>query len=107
MARVEITRGQGHDLYTIPISVSSGTTQLVAAQAGKVISVVSYVVVASGAGTVKFSDGSDLTGAMALAANGGVAANGQASSPWFWTGAGNALSIVTTATVNGHLTYTY
>jgi hypothetical protein len=107
MARVEITRGQGHNLHTVPIAVSSGTTELVAAQPGLVISVVSYVIVASGAGTAKFSDGADLTGAMALAANGGVAANGQASSPWFWTGAGSALSIITTATVNGHLTYTY
>jgi hypothetical protein len=107
MARVEITRGQGHNLHTVPIAVSSGTTQLVAAQPGLVISVVSYVVVATTASTVKFSDGSDLTGAMAFAANGGVAANGMASSPWFWTGAGNALSIVTTASVAGHLTYTY
>jgi hypothetical protein len=107
VARVEITHGQGHKLYTAPIAVSSGTTELVAAQAGLRIWVVSYVVVATEAGTVKFSDGADLTGAMAFAANGGVAANGQASSPWFWTEAGSALSIVTTAAVTGHLTYTY
>lgn len=107
MARVEITHGQGHDLHTVPIAVSSGTTQLVAAQADRQINVVSYVIVMTAAGTAKFSDGTDLTGAMAFAANGGVAANGQASSPWFWTAKGNALSIVTTASAAGHLTYTY
>lgn len=107
MARVEITRGQGHNLFTVPIAVDSGTTELVAAQPGKVISVVSYVVVMTTAGTAKFSDGSDLTGAMSFAANGGVVANGQASSPWFWTSSGSALSIVTNAAAAGHLTYTY
>lgn len=106
MARVEITRGQGHDLHTIPISVSSGTTPLVAAVEGKVISVVSYAVVVTTAGTVQFSDGSDLSGAMPFAANGGISVNGQPSSPHFWTEPGAALSIVTTATTNGHLTYT-
>ena len=106
MARVEITRGQGHTLHSIPIAVSSGTTELVAAQEGKVISVVSYVVVTATAGTVQFSDGADLTGAMSFGANGGVAANGQASSPWFWTAEGSALSIVTSVAAAGHLTYT-
>lgn len=107
MPRVEVTHGQGHNLQHAVISVSSGTTELVAAQPDKVINVVSYVIVMSAAGTAKFSDGSDLTGAMSFAANGGVAANGQASSPWFWTSAGNPLSIVTTAAAAGHLTYTF
>jgi hypothetical protein len=80
---------------------------LVAAVPGEVISVVSYVIVMTATGTAKFSDGSDLTGAMSFVANGGVVANGQASSPWFWTTAGNALSIITTAACAGHLTYTY
>lgn len=106
MAQVEIRHGQGHNLFTVPISVSSGTTEIVAAVAGKRIYVVSYAVVTTAAGTVKFSDGSDLSGAMPFAANGGISCSGQPSSPWFWTAEGSALSIVTTATTNGHLSYT-
>lgn len=103
---VEIQQHQGRNLLFGSISVTSGTTELVAAQSdNRRIKVCSYVVVASGACTVKFSDGSDLTGAMAVAANGGVAAAGQASSPWFSTDGGAALSIVTTGTVNGHFSY--
>lgn len=108
MAKVGIERGQGQKLYYAPISVSSGTTQLVAAQgAGKRIQVVSYTFVVSTAGTVKFTDAdTDLSGAMSCAANGGVVSNGQPSSPLFETGSNEALSIVTTATTNGHLSYT-
>lgn len=107
MARFEIESNQGRNLQFASISVSSGTTELVAAPATSYerIKVCSYVIVADSAGTAKFSDGSDLTGAMACAANGGVAAAGQASSPWFAAGAGAALSIVTTAGFKGHLSY--
>lgn len=105
MAQIELRRGQGHNLYIAPISVSSGTTELISAVAGKSIWVVSYAVVVTTAGTVKFSDGTDLTGAMPFAANGGISCSGQPSSPWFWTDEGSALSIVTTATTNGHLSY--
>lgn len=107
MARVGIEAGQGYKIQYVPISVSSGTTQLVAAQGiGKRVSVVSYAVVVTTAGTVKFTDAdADLTGAMAFAANGGIVASGQPSSPFFKTGQNEALSIVTTATTNGHLGY--
>lgn len=107
MAKVGIEPGQGHDLHHVAIDVSSGTTELVSAIAGRSIAVVSYALVASAAGTAKFTGSGDLTGAMSFAQNGGIAAPGQPSSPWFQTDAGAALSIVTTAAFKGHLSYTY
>ena len=104
---IEIQKHQGRNLLYGSISVTAGTTQLVAGQAdNQRIKVCSYAVVASAAATVKFSDGTDLSGAMSFAANGGIAAAGQASSPWFSTGKGSALSIVTTGgAVEGHFSY--
>lgn len=107
MTRVEISPNQGHSVWYVPISVSSGTTELVAPVRRKSISVISYVLVASSAGTAKFVDSTgDLTGDMSFAANGGISAPGQASSPWFAAGVGEALSITTTAPFEGHLAYT-
>ena len=59
------------------------------------------------AATAKFTDSdTDLTGAMSYLANGGIAASGQASSPWFATGPGEPLKIVTTGgAVRGHFSY--
>lgn len=106
MGKTGIESNQGRPLYDVAISVASGTNELVAAPTyDQRIRVVSYVVVADTAGTVKFSDGADLTGAMSCAANGGVSAAGQASSPWFSCDRGAALSIVTTAGFKGHLAY--
>jgi len=107
VARFEIEANQGRNLKFASISVSSGTTEIVAAPANSYerIKVCSYVVVADAAGTFKFSDGADLTGAMSCAINGGVSAAGQASSPWLAASAGSALSIVTTAGFKGHLSY--
>jgi len=104
---VEIEQHQGRNLLYGAISVAAGTTQLVAAQSdNQKIKVCSYAVVADAAATVKFSDGADLTGAMSFAANGGIAAAGQASSPWFATGKSAALSIITTGgAVRGHYSY--
>lgn len=104
---VEIQQHQGRNLLFGAISVSSGTTELVPAQDdNQRIKVCSYAVVAAASATVKFSDGSDLTGPMSFAANGGISAAGQASSPWFATDGGAALSIVTTGgNVDGHFSY--
>ena len=105
---VEIQKDQGRGLLDGGISVTAGTTQLVAGQSdNQRIRVVSYAVVADAAATCKFIDGASLdTGAMSFAANGGIVCAGQASSPWFSTGAGLALSIVTTgAAVRGHFAY--
>jgi hypothetical protein len=102
-----IPTGQGRTLQFIPIIQSgAGANQLIAGDTTRRIKVCGYVCVLSAAGTLKFTDGDgDLTGNMALAANSGVAAPGQASSPWFQTGINKALSIVTTGgAANGHLT---
>jgi hypothetical protein len=97
---------QGRNLLYASIVAPAGTTALVAAPTdNQRIKVCSYVVVADAAGTCKFSDGSDLTGAMSFAENGGVAAAGQASSPWFAADPNAPLSIVTTSDMNGHLSY--
>lgn len=107
MANVGIDGGHGRTLLDVAIDVSSGTTQLVAAPAApNRIKVVSYVVVADAACTAKFQSATtDKSGAMSFAANGGAVVPGQASSPWFACAAGEALNIVTTGAVKGHLTY--
>lgn len=104
---VEIEQHQGRNLLFGSISVTAGTTQLVAAQDdNRKIKVCSYALVADAAATVKFSDGTDLSGAMSFLANGGITCAGQASSPWFATGKSLALSIVTTGgAVRGHYSY--
>lgn len=86
------------------ISVGAGTTVLVAGVAGKRIKVYSYAVVADSAGTCKFSDGTDLTGAMSFAANGGISC-APGEDPWLVAASGNDLSIVCTAGTKGHLSY--
>lgn len=88
---------------------SSGDNTIVALVASKVIRVLSYVIVADAAVAVKFTSGlagTALTGAMALAANGGIAAP---FSPvgHFQTGSGVALVLNLGAAIGarGHLTY--
>lgn len=90
---------------SVAISVSSGTTSLVSGVTGKRVRVFSYAVVCTAAGTVKFSDGTNLTGAMAFGANGGIAC-APGDDPYFSTSAGSGLSIVTSGAVEGHLSYT-
>lgn len=103
-----LRRFQGHEGGTAIIEQgAAGTTELVAAIAGKRIWVFNYVVVLGADGTVKFVDtDGDLTGAMPAKQTGGVSAPGQPSAHWFTTGVGKALSIVTTGgAAHGHLAY--
>lgn len=86
------------------ISVSAGTTAIVSGVSGKRIRVLSYAVVCTEAGTVQFSDGADLTGAMSFAANGGISC-APGDDPYFSASAGSSLSIVTSGAVEGHLSY--
>ena len=84
----------------------TGTVTLVAAVTGKRIKVYGYVVVGTAAGTVRFedTDGTDRSGTMAFAANGGVSAT-PGTAPHFSTGSGQGLQIVTSAATEGHLAY--
>lgn len=103
--------GQSKNLQFLSISTAaSGQTQLVAAPSGGlIIYVVSYAVVASAAVTVQFQSASNaLTGAMALAANGGlVVTSADPKSPLFATQAAGALNLNLggAVQVSGHLAY--
>jgi hypothetical protein len=107
MAKIGIESGQGRTTLHVPVSVGAGTTELVAAQgAGQRVRVYNYAVVATVAGTVKFTDGTDdLTGAMSFAANGGIAAGGAPSEVWFESGLNRPLNIVASGATEGHLSY--
>lgn len=91
------------------IASGSTTPTIVAATTGKRIRVLSYNIVLTAAGTVKFQTGAgsaDLTGAMAFAANGGIVApyNGAGH---FETAEGAILRLADSVGSNvfGHLTY--
>ena len=109
---VTLDTGQGRSLLFASISAaSSGNNTLVAAAAaGLKIKVVSYVIVADGAVTATFQSGAGgtaLSGAMSLAANGGVSAVGQVSSHLMETAAATLLnlSLGSAVGVRGHLSY--
>lgn len=91
-------------------TAASGNTALVAAAGtGKKIVVRNYLLIASAAVSVKFrSANTDLTGAMALSANGGASAAGHPEVGWFETAANEALNINLSAAqqVSGHVSYT-
>jgi hypothetical protein len=89
---------------------AAGSLDLVAAPgAGLKIYVVNIVVVAAGAATLKFQENAvtDLTGAMALAANGGIVDIGNGFEPVLQTQTANLkLNLVsTTSAVTGWLRY--
>jgi hypothetical protein len=89
-------------------TAASGSTQLVAADATRKINVVAFTVVASAAVTVQFLSGaSALTGAMALAANGGVSSSASGGNALFQTAVNNALNINLggAVQVSGYLSY--
>ncbi len=103
-------KNQGHDLKFAAVNTAvSGNTTVQAAVAGKKIRVCSYVLVATGAVTVQWlSTNTTLSGAMSLAANGGVAAIGEPSAVQFETPAGEALILALggAVQVSGHIAYT-
>lgn len=89
------TMANGHEAKFAKISTGdSGDTALVAAVTGKKIKVTGMFLIAAGAVSVKFKGGAtDLTGAMAVAANGGFSVMSNADNPIFETAAGAALNI--------------
>jgi hypothetical protein len=96
-------------IATAPINTAaSGDTTIVAAQPGKRVFVFGYVLVASGAVTVQWKSGANaLTGAMALAANGGLVVNGSPDTMMLQTNPGEALILTLGGAVqaSGHVMY--
>lgn len=93
-----------------PVSAAgAGANQLVAAVPNNRIVVIGYVIVAAGAVSVKFQSGAnDITGLMALAANGGlVVPAGDEYAALFQTNVNEALNLNNSAAVavGGHLAY--
>lgn len=92
---------------SISVNTAADNT-IVAAVPGKKIALLGYVLVASGAVTVQWKSGSTArSGAMALAANGGLAVNGDSELPLIETTAGEALVLTPggAVQVSGHLAY--
>ena len=92
---------------------ASGNNEIVAAVTGKRIRVVGYTIIATGTVTVKWRSAStDLSGGMALAANGGTTPSVSVLSPAgmfgvFQTEPGEALNLNLSGAVavGGHLVY--
>lgn len=99
--------------YAAISASSSGSNTVVAAVTGKRIRVLSYVMVAAGDVTATWQSAStNLSGGMALAANGGAAPSAGQATPGgligqFETNQGEALNLNLSAAVSvaGHLTY--
>lgn len=90
---------------------TSGDNTIVAAEAGRKIKLLSYVLVADGAVFVRWKSGAstNLSGRLSLAANGGAVAppaNPDAG-PWLETSAGEALvlNLSGAVEVGGHISY--
>lgn len=88
---------------TVKIEQGATTATIVAAVAGKKVRVLSMGLVATAAGTFRFenTDGTDLTGPMAFAINGGIAPDG----PSLVTATGLGLQLVSSAACAGWVTY--
>lgn len=104
--------GAGHDVRTAAVNATTttGDNTIVAADAnGNRIRVIGYVLVAAAATTATWKSGAGgtaLSGAMALAANGGVSAPVNTETAWFSTAANTALVLTLGAgAVQGHVVY--
>lgn len=105
-----VATGQGKTLQFAVVSENTAADNAIvaAAGAGLKIKVVSYVLVASAAVSVTWKSATTaLTGAMALAANGGISAVGQPSAHLFQTADNEALNLTNSGAVqvSGHITY--
>jgi len=107
---VDLRRALAISFAVIDVA-SSGDNTIVAADPTRKIKVASYVIVADAAVTARWKSGvsTNLSGAMSLAANGGVAAGMQAPAGghWFETVANQALvlNLGYAIGVRGHLSY--
>lgn len=102
-------RGERYEVKRASLSApSSGNNTVVAAVTGKRLAVVSAFLVATAAVSAQFRSGATtaLTGAMALAANGGLVLGGPGV-PWLVTASGEALTLNLSGAVavNGAVVY--
>lgn len=90
----------------VAISAAAETQELRAAIAGRQFEVLSYAFVCDAASTVTFkSAATNISGAMSIAANGGVSSDGGGTS-LMTTNVGEALNITNSAgNIAGHITY--
>ena len=90
----------------VAISAAAATQILRSGLAGKQIEVLSYAFVCDAASTVTFKSAStSISGGMAVAANGGVSADGEGQGLMI-TAVGEALTITNSAgNIAGHITY--
>mgnify|MGYP000857457830 CR=1 FL=1 len=97
--------GKQASITYVPVAQgAAGTTQLIAASPGRRHKILGAVIVLDAAGSVKFSDGSDITGPMSMDANGGFVWPA-GNFPYTQTAVGSALSIVSvTGKANGVVT---
>lgn len=94
-------------------TATSGDNTIVAAASGRKIRVIAYTAIASGDVSIRWKSAStSLSGAMAVAANGGAAPSGAGESPSGYIGLmetapGEALILNLSAAiqVSGHITY--
>jgi hypothetical protein len=94
-------------LHAVIDTQATTTNAIVPAVSDKRIRVLSYVIIVGSAGTVQWESGTtDLSGAMSLASNGGVAAPFNPAGH-FQTGVNEVLNINQNVSANakGHLTY--
>jgi len=95
--------------HAIISHASSGDNTIVEnTSSEKRVVVLNYILVAAGAVTAQWQDeGANLSGAMALAANGGVSATGSQEEPLMETAKGSdlQLNLGGAVAVAGHLTY--
>jgi len=95
-------------VYRSPITTTTGTTAVVAAVAGEIITVLSLVITTDAAVNVKFlSSATDLTGLYYLDAKGGIAFPHQPFG-FLQTASGEALNLNQSgaANIGGHVVYT-
>lgn len=104
------TSGTSGLLFAVIDTAASGDNTIVAADASRKIKVMSYVVVADAALAIRWKSGAgtNLSGAMSLAANGGVATAAAPAGTWLMeTAAAAALVLNLGAAVGarGHIAY--
>lgn len=101
--------GAGHTVLTAAINATttSGDNDIVAADTNNKIKVIGYVLVAAAGTTVTWKRGSTaLSGAMALATNGGISAPLNSETSWFQTAVNEKLVLTLGAgAVQGHVVY--